>query len=77
MAKKSTKRSEAEKKLLYQLETMELPAPDTEVTFSNDRGWRFDFAWSDIMLAIEIEGGTWVGSRHTQPKGFEESYNFV
>lgn len=33
--------------------------------------WRFDFAWPDLLIAAEIEGGTWVYGRHNRPEGFE------
>jgi hypothetical protein len=38
-----------------------------------ERGWRFDFAWPDIQLAVEVEGGTRYGrSRHSTGVGFEQ-----
>jgi len=66
-----SKKSSAEQKLLYQMQTMELPTPESEFKFSNDRKWRFDFAWYDVMLAVEVEGGVFNQGRHTRPKGFE------
>ena len=40
-------------------------------TFSRDRNWRFDFAWPDQMLAVEVDGGTFSGGRHTRGQGYE------
>ena len=55
-----------------------LPAPEREYRFHPERRWRFDFAWPDRKLAVEIEGGQWVLGRHQRPDGFEkdcEKYN--
>lgn len=35
------------------------------------RKWRFDIAWPELMVAVELEGGHWTGnSRHTRGSGF-------
>lgn len=37
-----------------------------------ERKWRFDFAWTDKKIAVEVEGGTNFGkSRHSKGEGFE------
>jgi len=44
------------------------------------RDWRFDFAWPDYVLAIEVEGGTHTQGRHVRGKGFEDDcdkYNYA
>lgn len=55
-----------------------LPAPLTEHRFHPDRKWRFDYAWPDAKVALEVEGGVWTGGRHTSSSGFLkdiEKYN--
>jgi len=44
--------------------------PIAEYRFHLPRKWRFDFAWPDVKIAVEIEGGTWGVSRHTTGSGF-------
>jgi len=41
----------------------ELPEPEREVQFHPTRRWRFDFAWRAYLVAVEIDGGTWVGAK--------------
>jgi len=51
---------------------------EKEFRFHHTRRWRFDFAWPEKKVALEIEGGIWSGGRHTNPKGFIsdcEKYN--
>jgi len=73
--------SEIEDELSWQIHAAELPKPHREYTFMAGRRWRFDFAWTmndDAWIAVEIEGGTWSGGRHTRGYGFEadcEKYN--
>lgn len=48
-----------------------------EYRFST-RKWRFDWAFPDVKLAIEIEGGSGSNGRHTRPSGYAddcEKYN--
>lgn len=55
-----------------------LPEPVTEHRFHPVRRWRFDYAFLDHKVAVEIEGGVWSGGRHTRGKGFLgdlEKYN--
>jgi very-short-patch-repair endonuclease len=49
-----------------------------EHRFATGRRWRFDFACPLVRVAIEVEGGTWSGGRHTRGAGFSadcEKYN--
>lgn len=68
--------------LLYNLRTERLPEPATEHVFHPKRKWRFDAAYVEEKVAVEIEGGTgWKRdepSRHLTPSGFAgdvEKYN--
>jgi hypothetical protein len=52
--------------------------PVTEHKFHTTRKWRFDYAFPDSMVAVEVEGGVWTGGRHTSGAGFVkdmEKYN--
>ena len=52
-----------------------LPLPISEHPFARDWGrrWRFDFAWPDLRLAVEVDGGIWIpgGGRHNRGAGYE------
>ena len=49
-------------------------SPEREFRFHPIRKWRFDFAWpkKDVMLAVEVEGGTWVQGRHNRGSSIAE-----
>lgn len=55
-----------------------LVKPEREYRFHPTRKWRFDFAWPDRKLAVELEGAVWTNGRHTRGSGFVadmEKYN--
>lgn len=55
-----------------------IKTPQAEFVFAPPRRWRFDYSWSDQRIAVEIEGGVWMGGRHTRGSGFVkdmEKYN--
>lgn len=49
-----------------------LPTPTREFLFARPRKFRADFAWPDLMILVEIEGGVWTGGRHTRGAGFSK-----
>jgi len=59
---------------------MGLPLPVLEHRFHPVRKWRFDFAFPEYKVALEVEGGIWLpkGGRHNRPVGMVkdmEKYN--
>ena len=54
-----------------QLELVGLGRPCTEYRFHPVRMWRFDFAYVPQRIAIEVDGGTFVGGRHSRGPGVE------
>lgn len=52
--------------------------PVKEHLFHPTRKWRFDYAFLDSKIALEVEGGVHTGGRHIRPRGFlndMEKYN--
>ncbi len=51
---------------------------EKEFKFHPVRKWRFDYAFPEHKIALEVEGGVWTGGRHTSSVGFlndMEKYN--
>lgn len=49
-----------------------------EHKFHEERKWRFDVAWPEVKVALEIEGGAWRYGRHNRASTFlkdMEKYN--
>jgi very-short-patch-repair endonuclease len=56
----------------------DIPTPQTEYKFHPTRKWRFDYAFLQQRIAVEIEGAIWTHGRHTRGAGFVkdiEKYN--
>lgn len=67
----AARRRALEDRFAQQIRAMQLPVPDREVTFHPSRRWRFDFAWPEFMVAVEVEGLTFAGGRHQRLAGYE------
>ena len=46
------------------------PEPTPEHRFDPSRRWRFDYAWLPQKLAVEVDGGTFIGGRHSTGAGY-------
>lgn len=66
------KLSGLELSLARQIRFLDLDPPVPEFRFHPTRRWRFDLAYPERMLAIEVEGGTWVHGRHSRGDGMDK-----
>ncbi len=64
--------SHLEDLLAFHLRAAGLPTPVREMAFAKPRRWRFDFAWPEQMLALEVDGGSWTGGRHARGAGIAQ-----
>lgn len=64
--------SELENNLAIQIRGLKLPVPEREYRFAAPRRWRFDFAFPDLKVAVECEGGSWVNGAHSRGGHFEQ-----
>lgn len=59
-------------RFFFELGRAGLPVPEFEVRFHPSRGWRFDYAWPDRMLALEVDGGIYSAGKHGRGDGIEK-----
>ena len=74
------KRSKGELEFASQLKELDFLDWEEEYVFLKPRRFRFDFAWPEHMIAVEIEGGTYTQGRHVTGTGFAkdcEKYNLA
>jgi hypothetical protein len=65
--------------LELQCRAVKLPEPVREFYFAKPRRWRFDFAWPEQLIALEVEGVVYptkrgehrLGGRHVSVTGFK------
>jgi len=66
--------------VLAYFKQMGLPIPELEYRFHPTRKFRFDFAWPEHRLALEVEGGIFTRQAHGSIKGMLrdiEKYNLA
>lgn len=54
-----------------------LPRPTLEHEFHPTRNWRFDYAWPEHMLALEIEGGVFGGTDPATGRRYKGAHSSV
>lgn len=70
--RRASYRVDFEAELNRQIALAGLPRPIVQHRFHPTRRWRFDFAWPDYGLAVEVDGGIWTRGRHTRGAGYRE-----
>ena len=71
MAAQAQGLSDLEEILAFQIRALKLPEPVREQRVVVGRRYRVDFCWPDAKLALEVEGGTWIGGSHSRGSGIE------
>lgn len=80
---KTTKKAALEQRFLESWRRLfpTLPPPTMQYRFCLERKWRFDFAWPDQQLAVELDGGSFVRGGHNrgaqQAKDYEKMNSAV
>ena len=62
--------SALERQFAIQCAMSGLPDHEAEFVAIPGRKFRFDFAWTDHRLLVELHGATWTKGRHTRGGGF-------
>lgn len=70
MARKPKPKPEVDPVLARLFAEFGVPTPEREHRFHPTRKWRFDYAWPEQRVALEVEGGVWTRGRHTRGAGF-------
>lgn len=63
-----------DEKLLQWIEELRLPFPQKEYQPGITRKFRFDYAWLDVKIAVELNGATWTKGAHSTGRGIQRDY---
>lgn len=70
-AQAKAKREALEAAMLLQFKAVGIEV-EQQHRFHPTRKWRLDFIVPSHRIALEVEGGSWTGGRHTRGTGFAE-----
>lgn len=68
-AQKKAKRDKWQQAYLLQVKQAGLPKPTEEYQAIPGRKFRWDFAWSECLILIEIQGGIWSNAKSGHTSG--------
>lgn len=66
--------SQLEAELALQIKALGLPEPIREYQAIKGRKFRFDFAWLEQRLLVEVNGGTYTKGAHSTGQGIARDY---
>ncbi len=66
--------SQLEAELALQIKALGLPEPIREYQAIKGRKFRFDFAWLEQRLLVEVNGGTYTKGAHSTGRGIARDY---
>ena len=67
-------KSALEAELALQIKALGLPEPVREYRAIAGRKFRFDFAWLEQRLLVEVNGGTYTQGAHSTGQGIARDY---
>ena len=67
-------KSALEAELALQIKALGLPEPVREYRAIAGRKFRFDFAWLEQRLLVEVNGGTYTKGAHSTGRGIARDY---
>lgn len=70
-------KSALEAELALQIKALGLPEPVREYRAIKGRKFRFDFAWLDHRLLVEVNGGTYTRGAHSTGQGIARDYEKI